>query len=131
MAQGRIKDLEVLFHRSEAELNTVLNEKRSLEAEVADLRAQLAKVCQPLLPCNEEAVCCKICYFSLRLVYSLNIVDPVCLLLNPCLPLLDIKLKCKKPKQHGVLKILLVKSFYLKFSGVSIFARYQVTKCPL
>ncbi|OXB59995.1 hypothetical protein ASZ78_008131 [Callipepla squamata] len=42
-AQGRIKDLEVLFHRSEAELNTVLNEKRSLEAEVADLRAQLAK----------------------------------------------------------------------------------------
>lgn len=44
VAQGRIKDLEVLFHRSEAELNTVLNEKRSLEAEVADLRAQLAKV---------------------------------------------------------------------------------------
>ncbi|KAL2295094.1 hypothetical protein Nmel_018244, partial [Mimus melanotis] len=43
VAQGRIKDLEVLFHRSEAELNTVLNEKRSLEAEVADLRAQLAK----------------------------------------------------------------------------------------
>lgn len=46
VAQGRIKDLEVLFHRSEAELNTVLNEKRSLEAEVADLRAQLAKVWQ-------------------------------------------------------------------------------------
>lgn len=44
VAQGRIKDLEVLFHRSEAELNTVLNEKRNLEAEVADLRAQLAKV---------------------------------------------------------------------------------------
>ncbi|KFV52373.1 Lamin-B2, partial [Tyto alba] len=43
VAQGRIKDLEVLFHRSEAELNTVLNEKRSLESEVADLRAQLAK----------------------------------------------------------------------------------------
>ncbi|OPJ67995.1 lamin-B2 [Patagioenas fasciata monilis] len=43
VAQGRIKDLEVLFHRSEAELNTVLNEKRNLEAEVADLRAQLAK----------------------------------------------------------------------------------------
>ncbi|XP_062452048.1 lamin-B2 isoform X3 [Rhea pennata] len=43
VAQGRIKDLEVLFHRSEAELNTVLNEKRTLEAEVADLRAQLAK----------------------------------------------------------------------------------------
>ncbi|NXH17535.1 LMNB2 protein, partial [Bucco capensis] len=43
VALGRIKDLEVLFHRSEAELNTVLNEKRSLEAEVADLRAQLAK----------------------------------------------------------------------------------------
>lgn len=50
MAQGRIKDLEVLFHRSEAELNTVLNEKRSLEAEVADLRAQLAKVWPCLLP---------------------------------------------------------------------------------
>lgn len=50
VAQGRIKDLEVLFHRSEAELNTVLNEKRSLEAEVADLRAQLAKVGQGLPP---------------------------------------------------------------------------------
>ncbi|XP_077661637.1 lamin-B2 isoform X3 [Eretmochelys imbricata] len=43
VAQSRIKDLEALFHRSEAELSTTLNEKRSLEAEIADLRAQLAK----------------------------------------------------------------------------------------
>ncbi|XP_074834180.1 lamin-B2 [Carettochelys insculpta] len=43
VVQSRIKDLEALFHRSEAELGTALNEKRSLEAEVADLRAQLAK----------------------------------------------------------------------------------------
>uniref|UniRef100_A0A8C0JBI0 Lamin B2 n=1 Tax=Chelonoidis abingdonii TaxID=106734 RepID=A0A8C0JBI0_CHEAB len=43
VAQSRIKDLEALFHRSEAELSTALNEKRSLEAEVADLRTQLAK----------------------------------------------------------------------------------------
>ncbi|KAJ7308144.1 hypothetical protein JRQ81_008657 [Phrynocephalus forsythii] len=42
-SQGRIKELEVLFHRSEAELTTTLTEKRNLEAEVADLRAQLAK----------------------------------------------------------------------------------------
>ncbi|XP_043391886.1 lamin-B2 isoform X2 [Chelonia mydas] len=43
VAQSRIKDLEALFHRSEVELSTTLNEKRSLEAEIADLRAQLAK----------------------------------------------------------------------------------------
>nr|XP_020649847.1 lamin-B2 [Pogona vitticeps] len=42
-SQGRIKELEVLFHRSEAELTTTLTEKRNLEAEVADLRAELAK----------------------------------------------------------------------------------------
>ncbi|XP_061457763.1 lamin-B2 isoform X2 [Rhineura floridana] len=42
-SQGRIKELEVLFHRSEAELTATLTEKRHLEAEVADLRAQLAK----------------------------------------------------------------------------------------
>ncbi|XP_025032028.1 lamin-B2 [Python bivittatus] len=42
-SQGRIKELEVLFHRSEAELTATLSEKRSLEAEVADARAQLAK----------------------------------------------------------------------------------------
>ncbi|XP_042336058.1 lamin-B2 isoform X1 [Sceloporus undulatus] len=42
-SQGRIKELEVLFHRSEVELTTTLTEKRNLEAEVADLRAQLAK----------------------------------------------------------------------------------------
>lgn len=43
-SQGRIKELEVLFHRSEAELTATLSEKQSLEAEVADARAQLAKV---------------------------------------------------------------------------------------
>uniref|UniRef100_A0A6J0TNK1 Lamin-B2 n=1 Tax=Pogona vitticeps TaxID=103695 RepID=A0A6J0TNK1_9SAUR len=42
-SQGRIKELEVLFHRSEVELTTTLTEKRNLEAEVADLRAELAK----------------------------------------------------------------------------------------
>lgn len=44
MAQGRVKDLETLFHRSEAELAAALSDKRSLESEVAELRAQLAKV---------------------------------------------------------------------------------------
>lgn len=43
-SQGRIKELEVLFHRSEAELTATLTEKRSLEAEVADLLSRLAKV---------------------------------------------------------------------------------------
>lgn len=42
-ALARIKDLEALFHRSEAELNTALNEKRTLQGDVADLQAQLAK----------------------------------------------------------------------------------------
>ena len=44
MAQGRVKDLESLFHRSEAELAAALSDKRSLESDVTDLRAQLAKV---------------------------------------------------------------------------------------
>ncbi|ETE57334.1 hypothetical protein L345_16952, partial [Ophiophagus hannah] len=43
-SQGRIKELEVLFHRSEVELTATLSEKQSLEAELADTRAQLAKV---------------------------------------------------------------------------------------
>lgn len=82
VAQGRIKDLEVLFHRSEAELNTVLNEKRSLEAEVADLRAQLAKVLQQVLPCfsTTKVTPCEICWDFLLLV-CLNIIAsaPFCL----------------------------------------------------
>lgn len=44
MAQGRVKDLESLFHRSEGELAAALSDKRSLEGEVAELRAQVAKV---------------------------------------------------------------------------------------
>nr|XP_033812484.1 lamin-B2 [Geotrypetes seraphini] len=42
-AQARLKDLEALFHRSESELSTAINDKRTLEGEVADLQAQLAK----------------------------------------------------------------------------------------
>lgn len=44
MAQGRVKELESLFHRSEAELAAALSDKHSLESDVAELRAQLAKV---------------------------------------------------------------------------------------
>ncbi|XP_036315527.1 lamin-B2 isoform X1 [Pipistrellus kuhlii] len=43
VAQGRVKELESLFHRSEAELAAALSDKRSLEGDVAELRAQLAK----------------------------------------------------------------------------------------
>ncbi|XP_004615011.2 lamin-B2 [Sorex araneus] len=42
-AQARAKDLEALFHRSEAELAAALGDKRALESDVAELRAQLAK----------------------------------------------------------------------------------------
>lgn len=44
VAQGRMKDLESLFHRSEAELASALSDKHGLETDVAELRAQLAKV---------------------------------------------------------------------------------------
>uniref|UniRef100_A0A671EIU5 Lamin-B2 n=1 Tax=Rhinolophus ferrumequinum TaxID=59479 RepID=A0A671EIU5_RHIFE len=43
VAHGRVKDLESLFHRSEAELAAALSDKHSLESDVAELRAQLAK----------------------------------------------------------------------------------------
>ncbi|KAJ8277399.1 hypothetical protein GJAV_G00074730 [Gymnothorax javanicus] len=43
LAQARIKELESLYNKSEAALNTALSENGALEAEVADLKAQLAK----------------------------------------------------------------------------------------
>lgn len=55
MAQGRVKDLESLFHRSEAELAAALGDKRGLETEVAELRAQLAKV-PSRLPSDAETL---------------------------------------------------------------------------
>lgn len=44
MAQGRVKHLESLCHRSEAELAAALSDKHVLENDVAELRAQLARV---------------------------------------------------------------------------------------
>ncbi|XP_028718751.1 lamin-B2 isoform X1 [Peromyscus leucopus] len=43
VAQGRVRDLETLFHRSKAELASTLSDKHGLESDVAELRAQLAK----------------------------------------------------------------------------------------
>ncbi|KAG8146556.1 hypothetical protein E2320_013699, partial [Naja naja] len=42
-AQARLKDVEALLNSKEAALTTALGEKRNLEAEVRDLRGQLAK----------------------------------------------------------------------------------------
>ena len=43
-AQARLKDVEALLNSKEAALSTALGEKRNLESEVRDLRAQVAKV---------------------------------------------------------------------------------------
>lgn len=43
-ALARLKDLEALLNSKDAALTTALGEKRSLETEVRDLKAQLAKV---------------------------------------------------------------------------------------
>lgn len=43
-AQARLKDVEALLNSKEAALSTALSEKRNLESEVRDLRAQVAKV---------------------------------------------------------------------------------------
>ncbi|XP_036703944.1 lamin-B2 isoform X3 [Balaenoptera musculus] len=43
VAQGRVRDLESVFHQSEAELAAALSDKRALENDVVELRAQLAK----------------------------------------------------------------------------------------
>lgn len=48
-AQARLKDVEALLNSKEAALTTALGEKRNLENEVRDLRAQLLKVGAPLL----------------------------------------------------------------------------------
>lgn len=48
-AQDRIRDLESVFHRSEMELAAALSDKRALENDVAELRAQLAKVASAVL----------------------------------------------------------------------------------
>lgn len=56
VAQGRVKELESLFHRSEVELAAALSDKHSLESDVAELRAQLAKVGLGQAPvCRQEA----------------------------------------------------------------------------
>lgn len=43
-AQQRLKDLEALLNSKDASLTTALGEKRSLEVENRDLKAQIAKV---------------------------------------------------------------------------------------
>uniref|UniRef100_A0A673FRX5 Lamin-B2-like n=1 Tax=Sinocyclocheilus rhinocerous TaxID=307959 RepID=A0A673FRX5_9TELE len=43
LAQARIKELEAQYNKNEAALNTALRENKSLSAELADLKAQLAK----------------------------------------------------------------------------------------
>ncbi|XP_072516727.1 lamin-B2 [Salminus brasiliensis] len=43
LAQARIKELESQYNQSEAALNTALSENAALSAELADLKAQLAK----------------------------------------------------------------------------------------
>lgn len=43
-ALARLRDLEALLNTKDASLSTSLSEKRGLEAEVKDLKAQLAKV---------------------------------------------------------------------------------------
>uniref|UniRef100_A0A671RKT7 Lamin-B2-like n=1 Tax=Sinocyclocheilus anshuiensis TaxID=1608454 RepID=A0A671RKT7_9TELE len=43
LAQARIKELEAQYNKKEAALNTALSENNSLSAELADLKAQLAK----------------------------------------------------------------------------------------
>lgn len=43
-AQQRVKDLEALLNSKDASLTTALGEKRSLEVENRDLKAQIAKV---------------------------------------------------------------------------------------
>lgn len=44
LAQARIKELEGQFNQTEASLNTALSENSALSAELADLKARLAKV---------------------------------------------------------------------------------------
>lgn len=44
VALARIKELEAQYNKNEAALNTALSENKSLSAELADLKAQLAKV---------------------------------------------------------------------------------------
>lgn len=41
---SKLRDLEALLNTKDASLSTALGEKRILEAEVKDLKAQLAKV---------------------------------------------------------------------------------------
>lgn len=45
----RLRDLEAMLNSKDAAFTTALGEKRSLEAEVKELKAQLAKVTEPLV----------------------------------------------------------------------------------
>lgn len=61
-AQARLKDVEALLNSKEAALSTALGEKRNLEAEVRDLRGQVAKVSGgspvPSCPRNPPGLLC-------------------------------------------------------------------------
>lgn len=58
-AQARLKDVEALLNSKEAALSTALGEKRNLESEVRDLRAQVAKVRggSPVPSCPTDPPC--------------------------------------------------------------------------
>lgn len=58
-AQARLKDVEALLNSKEAALSTALSEKRNLESEVRDLRAQVAKVSggSPVPSCPRRPPC--------------------------------------------------------------------------
>lgn len=43
-ALARLKDFQLTYHKNEAALNSALSENNRLEAEMEDLRSQLAKV---------------------------------------------------------------------------------------
>lgn len=55
-ALARLKDLEALLNSKDAALSTALGEKRTLDVEVRDLKAQLAKVGN-LLCLNADIKC--------------------------------------------------------------------------
>lgn len=55
-ASQRLKDVEALLNSKDASLTTALGEKRNLEAENRDLKAQVAKVNCSNPPSNYKAV---------------------------------------------------------------------------
>lgn len=82
-ASQRLKDVEALLNSKDASLTTALGEKRSLEAENRDLKAQITKVTlNPNIFPSPLCCGCNIDFFSCLLIMRICVKTLYLLIIN-------------------------------------------------